>query len=166
MRTLAFALAAAASTLTAAAVLLPPALASARQAAIPAPAQSALEREVAGNTARFAAALATGNPDRVTALFAPNAILAPTVSNEVRTTPERIRAYFVDFLQLSPRPRVDSRTITVLDPGTAIEGGTWTFQLTRNGTTSEVQARYTIVWEKTAAGWQIQLLHSSLMPEG
>lgn len=165
MRTLTLALAAATASLAAATVVLPPALAEARQGAA-APAQSALEREVAGNTARFAAALATGDPDRVTALFAPRAILAPTVSNEVRTTPDRIRAYFVDFLQLSPRPRVDSRTITILDPSTAIEGGTWTFQLTRNGTTSAVQARYTIVWEKTGAGWQIQLLHSSLMPEG
>ena len=49
------------------------------------------EDEIARNFDRWAAALASKDPATVTALFAPNAILEPTVSNEVRTTPARAR---------------------------------------------------------------------------
>jgi uncharacterized protein (TIGR02246 family) len=122
--------------------------------------------EVEAAFGRWAAALATRDPATVTALFAPGGVLAPTVSNEVRTTPQRIEAYFVDFLKLAPRPTINQRTIVMLDANTAVEAGVWTFDLTRDGQPSWVTARYSFVWEKTGAGWQIQLLHSSLMPEG
>ena len=123
------------------------------------------EDEIARNFDRWAAALATKDPRTVTALFAPNAILEPTVSNEVRTTPARIEAYFVDFLKLSPRPTINERHIELLDDNTALDAGVWTFDLVRDGQPSWVTARYSFIWEKVGSEWKIQLLHSSLMPE-
>jgi uncharacterized protein (TIGR02246 family) len=123
------------------------------------------EAEIARNFDRWAAALATKDPKTVAALFAPNAILEPTVSNEIRTTPARVEAYFVDFLKLSPKPTINERHIEVLDRNTALEAGVWTFDLTRDGTPSWVTARYSFIWEKIGGQWKIQLLHSSMMPE-
>jgi uncharacterized protein (TIGR02246 family) len=119
----------------------------------------------ADNFSRWEAALASGSPATVTALFSPDAVLEPTVSNEVRTTPDRIQAYFVDFLKLSPRPQINQRTVIMLDENTMLDAGVWTFDLTNNGTASFVTARYSFVWEKEGGVWKIQLLHSSLMPE-
>lgn len=123
------------------------------------------EAEIARNFDRWAAALATRDPKTVAALFTPNAILEPTVSNEVRTTPARVEAYFVDFLKLSPRPTINERHIEVLDDNTALEAGVWTFDLVRDGQPAWVTARYSFIWEKVGGAWKIQLLHSSLMPE-
>lgn len=123
------------------------------------------EAEVAANFDRWKAALATKDPKTVTALFAPNAVLEPTVSNDIRETPAEVEAYFVDFLKLSPAPTLNERKITVLDENTAMDTGIWTFDLVRNGKPEFVTARYSFVWEKIGADWKIQLLHSSLLPE-
>src|SRR5206468_7818919 len=61
--------------------------------------------------ARFNDALATKNPDTVTALFARRAVLLPTLSGEERTTHAAIRDYFVHFLQKSPVGHIDTSSI-------------------------------------------------------
>ena len=47
-------------------------------------------------------ALETGDPEQVVALYAPSAILLPTMSNRGRHTHEEIKDYFVHFLEKSP----------------------------------------------------------------
>lgn len=54
---------------------------------------------------QFNAAWATKNPDTVTALFAPDAVLLATVSNKPRTSPAEVRDYFVSFLKNSRSAR-------------------------------------------------------------
>lgn len=130
----------------------------------PAPVMPSRE-EVAANFASWEAALASKDPKTVAALFAPDAILEPTVSNQIRDTPEEVEAYFVDFLKLSPKPTINERYIEVLDENTAIDAGIWTFDLTRDGKPAWVTARYSFIWEKKDGAWRIQLLHSSAMPE-
>ena len=49
-------------------------------------------------------AIQTGDPKVVTALYAPNATLIPTVSNKVRHNHEEIEDYFVSFCPKAPRP--------------------------------------------------------------
>jgi uncharacterized protein (TIGR02246 family) len=123
------------------------------------------EAEIAANIDAWKSALASKNPKEVASLFAPNAILEPTVSNEIRNTPEEVEAYFVDFLKLSPSPKINERHIRILDENTAIDAGIWTFDLVKDGKDSWVTARYCFVWEKKDGAWKIQLLHSSAMPE-
>lgn len=121
--------------------------------------------DIVANFDRWAAALATKDPKTVAALFASDAILEPTISNQIRDTPEEIEAYFIDFLKQSPKPTINERAIRILDDNTAVDAGVWTFDLQSNGKAVWVTARYSFVWEKRDGVWQIQLLHSSQMPE-
>jgi uncharacterized protein (TIGR02246 family) len=121
---------------------------------------------IEGQLDRFAGALATHNPDRVTALFAPDAVLLPTLSNRVRTTPSEVRDYFVHFLAKSPVVRVDSSTVRV-GCNIAERVGTWTWTLTDpvTHTQSRAAARYSFIYRYDGGEWRIDHLHSSLMPE-
>ena len=126
---------------------------------------NAAEQEIAGLFDRWNAALATGMPAEVTKLYALNGILEPTVSNEVRDTPEKIQDYFVHFLALKPQGTINYRQIRVLDDNTALDVGVYTFALVRDGKPAKVQARYTYVYEKINGEWKIMNHHSSAMPE-
>jgi uncharacterized protein (TIGR02246 family) len=130
----------------------------------PAPA-SAAEREIVALFDRWNAALASGDPRRVAALYAPNGVLQPTVSNQVRSTPAEIEAYFVDFLKAKPAGVINERFVRLLDEDTAMDSGVYTFTLTKNGQPTKVQARYTYLYQKIDGDWKIVNHHSSAMPE-
>ena len=116
--------------------------------------------------ARFNGALATKKPDTVTALFAPGAVLLPTLSGEERTTPAAIRDYFVHFLQKSPVGHIDTSRVRV-GCNMAARMGNWTFTLTDGaGRKSLAHARYTFIYSHEPGGWMIAHLHSSVMPAG
>lgn len=117
--------------------------------------------------ARFNNAWATRNPDTVTALFGPGAVLLPTLSNTPRTDPAGIRDYFVGFLKKKPIGTVDSSTVR-LGCNLATRVGTWTVSLAdpATGARSDVKARYSFVYRYAAGRWSIDHLHSSVMPEG
>eukprot|EP00195_Chlamydomonas_chlamydogama_P008982 CAMPEP_0202904610 /NCGR_PEP_ID=MMETSP1392-20130828/30287_1 /ASSEMBLY_ACC=CAM_ASM_000868 /TAXON_ID=225041 /ORGANISM="Chlamydomonas chlamydogama, Strain SAG 11-48b" /LENGTH=132 /DNA_ID=CAMNT_0049592323 /DNA_START=45 /DNA_END=440 /DNA_ORIENTATION=+ len=68
-------------------------------------------------------ALQTLDPKKVAALYAPDAVLLPTVSNKVRTSPEEIENYFTQFLQLRPFGTINESDIRLLTPETAIHSG-------------------------------------------
>src|SRR5438067_4896829 len=99
--------------------------------------------EIAALFPQWNAALATGDPQRVADLYAPNTVLLPTVSNEIRTNRAEIVDYFTKFLQSKPSGRIDRQVITVADPDTAINTGVYTFTMTQNGQRVDVQARFT-----------------------
>jgi uncharacterized protein (TIGR02246 family) len=114
----------------------------------------------------FNQAWATKNPDRVKSLFAPDAVLLATVSNEPRTTPGAIRDYFVGFLKASPVGRIETSTVR-LGCNTASRVGTWTVTLTNpeTGGTTDVKARYSFIYKYQGGRWWIDHLHSSRLPE-
>ena len=109
------------------------------------------------------AALATLDPDQVTALYAENAVLLPTVSNQVRHNPAEIRDYFVGFLQKSPQGVIDESNIQVLSETHATNSGVYTFTF---GDGSTVTARFSYLYVASDTGWKILQHHSSAMPEG
>lgn len=114
----------------------------------------------------FNAAWATKNPDTVTALFAPDAVLLPTLSDEERTTPAGIHKYFVHFLEKAPVGRIDTGSIR-LGCNMAARMGNWSVDLTdsKTGEKSTAKARYTFVYRYADGGWRIEHLHSSLLPD-
>jgi uncharacterized protein (TIGR02246 family) len=116
---------------------------------------------------RFNQALASRDADRVTALFAPDAVLLPTLSDEERTTPAAIRAYFEHFLEKAPVGHIDTSTIRI-GCNDAMRVGNWTFDLTdpKTHAKSAAHARYTFVYRYSGGRWSIEHLHSSLMPGG
>lgn len=112
------------------------------------------------------AALQSGEPDKVAALYCePGGILIPTISNVVRTTRAGITGYFKYFLALRPRGKIDKAYIRILGPDTAVDSGIYTFHLVKNGKPEDVQARYTFVYQKVHGRWCIMDHHSSAMPE-
>lgn len=115
---------------------------------------------------KFNDAWATKNPDTVTALFAPDAVLLATVSNTPRTTPAAIRDYFETFLKKSPVGAIDTSTIK-LGCNSAARLGTWTVTLTdpATGAQTPVKARYSFIYKYQGGKWWIDHLHSSMMPE-
>ena len=120
--------------------------------------------EIAGLFDRWNSSLQTRDPNLVTKNYARNAILLPTVSNQVRRNHKEIHDYFVNFLQLQPVGKINFRSIR-LYCGVAIDSGVYTFALTNNGKTQEVKARYTFVYNRVGNQWLIAEHHSSAMPE-
>jgi uncharacterized protein (TIGR02246 family) len=111
------------------------------------------------------AALATGDPEKVADRYAPNAVLLPTVSNQVRSTRAEIVDYFVKFLKSKPSGTILDSHVAVLNADDAIDAGTYRFALTQDGKPTTVDARYTFVYEKIDGKWLIVNHHSSAMPE-
>ncbi|MFH8657264.1 SgcJ/EcaC family oxidoreductase [Streptomyces afghaniensis] len=131
-------------------------------------AKTATKAQVLGLFDQWNAALQTGDPRKVADLYAKDAVLLPTVSNNVRTDRAEIVDYFEHFLQNKPAGTKVESVVNVLDRDTAIDTGVYEFALTdhETGAKNTVKARYTYVYEKQADGkWLIVNHHSSKMPE-
>ncbi|GHF34332.1 SgcJ/EcaC family oxidoreductase [Streptomyces morookaense] len=116
---------------------------------------------------RWNAALATGNANRVADLYAPDAVLLPTVSSEIRTTRAARVDYFKHFLESKPVGRIQERHIKILGRNDAVDSGLYEFTLTnKDGSKSKVDARYTFVYERCRGKWFIVNHHSSAVPTG
>ncbi len=114
---------------------------------------------------RWNAAVLTGDPEKVAALYAPDAVLLPTLSPEIRTDHAGIVDYFEDFLAKNPSGERTRSVVKVLDWHTAIDTGLYTFTFTAaDGTQTYADARYTFVYEKVDGQWLIINHHSSLVP--
>lgn len=129
------------------------------------PASQPTQQAIAGLFTEWNAALATGDPEKVADLYAPDAVLLPTVSNNVRTDRAEIVDYFQHFLENKPSGKIEQEVVNVLDTDTAINTGVYRFALTQNGTPQQVEARYTFVYELRDGKWLIVNHHSSAMPE-
>ena len=99
------------------------------------------------------------------ALYAPDAVLLPTVSNTPRTTHEAIRDDFVHFLAKKPQGKIDFRIIKI-GCNSASDTGLYTFTLhDPKGKATKVSARYSYVYEYRNGQWLIEHHHSSALPE-
>lgn len=107
-------------------------------------------------------ALATGDPDQVTALYAADAVLLPTVSNQVRHNHAEIRDYFVNFLAKKPQGEIDEANTRVLSENLASNSGVYTFTF---GDGTQVTARFSYLYKRINGEWKIIEHHSSAMPE-
>lgn len=114
------------------------------------------------------AALQTGDAQKVADLYAEDAVLLPTVSNKIRTDREGRVDYFEHFLENKPVGTKIQTVVNVLDSNSAIDTGTYKFDLTdpETGEKRVVEARYTYEYEKRNGEWKIVNHHSSAMPEG
>jgi uncharacterized protein (TIGR02246 family) len=115
---------------------------------------------------RWNSSLATLDPAKVTANYASDAVLLPTVSNAPRTDSAGIQDYFVHFLEKHPQGKIDTRTVKI-GCNMASDVGTYTFTLSGKspGDTQIVKARYSYVYVYRDKKWLIAHHHSSAMPE-
>ena len=107
-------------------------------------------------------ALQTGEPKNVTALYESNAILLPTISNQVRHHHEENEDYFIHFLAKGPKGVINESNIRTFG-NIAINSGIYTFTFSDG---NSVQARFTYVYRWNGQRWLIVEHHSSVLPEG
>ena len=107
-------------------------------------------------------ALQTGEPKNVTALYESNAILLPTISNQVRHNHEEIEDYFIHFLAKGPKGVINESNIRTFG-NIAINSGIYTFTFSDG---NSVQARFTYVYRWNGQRWLIVEHRSSALPEG
>lgn len=112
----------------------------------------------------WARALKTLDPEQVAGLYDRDAVLIPTVSNRIRSTPNAIVDYFVRFLAKAPEARLHESSIRILGD-IAIHSGIYLFSLTKEAGTADVPARFTFVYRRKGGKWVIIEHHSSFMPE-
>jgi uncharacterized protein (TIGR02246 family) len=120
------------------------------------------EKKIAALFDRWNESLETGDPHKVAANYAEDAILLPTVSNQPKLTPAEIEEYFEHFLPEQPSGKVDLRRI-YLGCNVAVDAGLYTFTFGRTG--QVVPARYTFTYRWDGEQWLITSHHSSVMPE-
>ncbi len=92
-------------------------------------------------------AVNAGAPNKVCALYAPDAILLPTLSDAICNTPERINAYFETFLD---RPDFTAKLVSCYVQQYSeikIDSGIYAFEWTDedSGTVQRACARFTFV---------------------
>ena len=119
------------------------------------------ERQVEGLFESWNQALATDDPSQVAQLYGDHALLLPTLSSELRETPEAITDYFNSFLARHPSGSVTHRQIRLGCNG-AVDAGTYRFTL--HDPEATVEARYTFVYGLEDGQWRILHHHSSLQP--
>lgn len=112
---------------------------------------------------RWNQALKTGDAGKVTACYAEDAVLLPTVSNLPRTCHAEIEDYFRHFLQKQPQGTVTQRNVK-FGCNKITDAGTYVFRVVEAGGVREVPARYTFVYEHRNGRWLIVHHHSSMMP--
>lgn len=113
---------------------------------------------------RWNDALKSGDPDQVTACYAEDAVLLPTVSNVPRTNHAEIRDYFVHFLEKKPRGTINQRNVK-FGCNKMTDAGIYTFRVIDGDRELQVPARYTFVYENRDGKWLIVHHHSSKMPD-
>ncbi|MBW8192896.1 SgcJ/EcaC family oxidoreductase [Neiella marina] len=106
-------------------------------------------------------ALQTGDPHQVVALYDTDAMLLPTISNQVRHNHQELMDYFAMFLPRGPVGKLDEANVRGWGD-IAINSGVYTFAFNHG---SKVQARYTFVYRWNGQRWLIVEHHSSKMPE-
>lgn len=111
------------------------------------------------------ASLHTCDPKAVTENYAEDAILIPTLSNNVRHNHAEIEDYFEHFLLKKPVGKIDEDNIRIYGD-IAINSGLYTFDIVNDqGKHEKVLARFTFVYHKVDGKWLIVEHHSSMLPE-
>jgi len=72
-------------------------------------------KDVADLFNKWNQALRAGDADQVTACYAPDAVLLPTVSPRIRYNPVEIRDYFVHFLEKKPIGKIIEENVRIFD---------------------------------------------------
>ncbi|MEM9655917.1 MAG: SgcJ/EcaC family oxidoreductase, partial [Actinomycetota bacterium] len=83
--------------------------------------------EIVGLFDTWNEALRTEDPAQVTGLYAPDAVLLPTLSNQVRHNHDEIRDYFVGFLAKQPVGVIEEANTRSLTDNLASNAGVYTF---------------------------------------
>src|SRR5258706_3533986 len=125
-------------------------------------ADDAVGAQVAAATAEWISTFNTRDPVRISALYAPDAILWGTVSKTIRTTPREILEYFEESSAMRPDLRMFLGEYHVRIYGDiAINSGYYTSRNPVDGKEVVIPMRFTFTYRKDGDRWMIINHHSS-----
>jgi uncharacterized protein (TIGR02246 family) len=127
------------------------------------------KEQVAAATQAWIDGMASHDPDRVAALYAPDAVLWGTTSPTIRDNPAAIRDYFNLLTRVPPDYKgiLGEQRIRVYGD-VAINTGTYTFigpARDAAGNPLRRPARFSFVYHKRDGHWLIVDHHSSALPQ-
>lgn len=115
----------------------------------------------------WAEVVSSGHVEDVLSLYATDAILVPTLSDEIGEREDERRRYFEVFLSnenlrctITTQKKRVSRKL-----GTVVIGGLYTFRFQRDGREQTVPARFLFTFEEINGRWLITGHHSSRLSE-
>jgi uncharacterized protein (TIGR02246 family) len=113
---------------------------------------------------RWAEAVGSGNVDSVLNLYQEDAVLLPTLSNQIREGHTEMRTYFESFLERKPKVVFSTRTLVrFMRPDVVSVKGDYTIT-TADG--NQIAARYMFIYSwNNKQGWLIADHHSSISPQ-
>ena len=131
---------------------------------VPALAPAGPKEDVALATQAWADAFNSRDPERVLALYDPEAVLWGTVSPTLRDNPASIRDYFKGMpTQPQFRVALGEQRIRVYG-SVAINTGYYTFSNVRDGQPVAFPARFSLTFQQRDGRWMIVDHHSSSVP--
>jgi uncharacterized protein (TIGR02246 family) len=112
-------------------------------------------------------ALAKGNPDKITKLYAPDAVLLPTLSAKILINRNHgLDEYFTSFTSKKNIQCKTNKILTQIYGNMAVSNGLYTFTYNeQNDKQKAVAARFTFVYKKENNDWLIVAHHSSILPK-
>lgn len=115
---------------------------------------------------RWAEVVSSGHLEYLLALYASDAILVPTMVDDVGGHADERRAYFKSFLtNPNLRCRIDTLRKRISHKlGTVVVGGHYTFTFGPDNARQVLPARYLFTFEEIDGAWLITGHHSSRMP--
>ncbi|UPA22915.1 DUF4440 domain-containing protein [Candidatus Peribacteria bacterium] len=116
------------------------------------------------NFARWQGALLSRDPHQVADLYADNATLIPTMFKKMATDHSAIVEYFTFFTSLHPEATMLQEEVIPTSDDCYLHCGVYRFKLTVDGSEQEVDARFTMMWQKVDNEWNILHHHSSRNP--
>jgi len=111
------------------------------------------------------AALESGSAGAVVSLYADDAVLIPTTTQQIRVGRTRIQEYFADFLpRYRPRAWITQENPRHLQ-SIRWNSGLYSFEFRAGpGSPRTVEARFTFVYQLFGNRWLITQHHSSVIP--
>jgi uncharacterized protein (TIGR02246 family) len=124
--------------------------------------ETADEAKVAAATRQWIDTFNTRDAERITALYAPDAILWGTVSQTIRTTHDEILEYFIDSSKKRPNLRMFLGEYHVQLLGDlATNSGYYTSRNPVDGKEVVIPMRFTFMYRREGDNWVIVNHHSS-----
>jgi uncharacterized protein (TIGR02246 family) len=121
-----------------------------------------ISAQVAAATAEWIATFNTRDAARISALYAPDAILWGTVSQTIRTTPQEILEYFEESSMKRPKLRMYLGEYHVrLYGDIATNSGYYTSRNPVDGQEVVIPMRFTFTYRREGERWMIVNHHSS-----
>ena len=103
------------------------------------------------------------DPLAITNLYLSEGVLLGTVAKAIKYGQSEIRSYFDMFVEKKPCGVITSIS-SVNYNGVSVVNGNYVFEITEDGTTTQVPARFTFVLKQIGNGWKIDTHHSSAQP--